>query len=401
VLIPFGLGYLLSFLYRTVNVVIGPEIARSLGLSAADLGLLTGVYFISFAAFQVPLGVLLDRYGPRRVEAALLPIAAAGALIFSLGETTFGLAIGRALIGLGVSSCLMAAIKANVQWWPRDRLPLANGVILAMGGLGAVVATSVVQQALMVTEWRGVFVALAIATVALGAGIFFIVPDAPLKASNQCWTDAVRSAFKVFGDARFLHIAPIAALNQASFLAYTGLWAGAWLRDVDHLDPSRVANILAIATTGIIIGSLGAGSIAARLGRRGVPVARVAITGSLGYMLVQLALIVGLPLPHWLIWGLFTCFGMTGTLYYSVLAQAFPPEVSGRVTTALTTLFFIAAFLVQWLVGVFLPLVSEATGGTEAAHRSILGLILLLHAAAVIWYVVFRGRGKGFSQPSA
>jgi MFS family permease len=106
VLLPFGFGYFLSFLYRTVNAVIGPEVAASLGLGAAELGLLTSAYFVAFAAFQIPLGVLLDRYGPRHVEAALVLVAAAGAVVFARGESTLTLALGRALIGLGVSACL-------------------------------------------------------------------------------------------------------------------------------------------------------------------------------------------------------------------------------------------------------------------------------------------------------
>jgi predicted MFS family arabinose efflux permease len=268
-----------------------------------------------------------------------------------------------------------------------------------MGGLGAVVATSVVQEALFYTDWRGVFMALAVATLAVGATVFVVVPDAPVQPSTQSWTEAVRSALKIFSDPRFLRVAPIAALNQASFLAYTGLWAGAWLRDVDHLEPARVANILAIATTGIIIGSLGAGSIADRLGRRGIPVSKVALTGSLAYMLIQMALLARVPLPHELIWGLFTCFGMTGTLYYSVLVQAFPPEVSARATTALTTLFFVSAFLVQWLVGVFLPIMTQATGAVESSHQSILGAILLLHVGAVVWFFVYPGRRTEWARP--
>lgn len=108
---PFAFGYFLSYLFRTVNAVIAPDLARDLGLQPASLGLLTAAYFLAFAAFQLPLGVLLDRFGPRRVEAGLLLVAAAGALVFARAESLGGLIAGRALIGFGVSSCLMAAFK--------------------------------------------------------------------------------------------------------------------------------------------------------------------------------------------------------------------------------------------------------------------------------------------------
>lgn len=109
VFLPFGAGYFLSYLYRSVNAVIALDLAASIGLDAATLGLLTSAYFLTFAAFQLPLGVLLDRYGARRVEAVLLLFAGLGAFLFWLGETPAALIAGRALIGLGVSACLMAA----------------------------------------------------------------------------------------------------------------------------------------------------------------------------------------------------------------------------------------------------------------------------------------------------
>ncbi|NBC31260.1 MAG: MFS transporter, partial [Alphaproteobacteria bacterium] len=163
--LPFALGYFLSYLYRSVNAVIADDLMTDIGLEPATLGLLTAAYFISFAAFQLPLGLLLDRYGPRRVEAALLLLAAAGALLFSFGEGPEALTAARALIGLGVSACLMAAFKNNVLWWPADRLPLMNGLILASGGLGALVATTPVAAMLTITDWRGVFRLLAGLTV--------------------------------------------------------------------------------------------------------------------------------------------------------------------------------------------------------------------------------------------
>ena len=110
--LPFAGAYFLSYLYRTANAVIGPVLSAELALGAAGLGLLTSAYFLSFAAAQLPLGMLLDRFGARRVESGLLLIAAVGAAVFALGQGIAELAVGRALIGLGVSACLMAAFKA-------------------------------------------------------------------------------------------------------------------------------------------------------------------------------------------------------------------------------------------------------------------------------------------------
>ena len=150
VFFPFAFGYAISYFYRNANAIIQSNLVDDLGLGPADLGLLTSAYFFSFAVFQLPLGILLDRYGPRRTEAALLLFAALGALIFSNAETSTGLVLGRLLIGLGVSSCLMAAFKAFVIWFQSERLPMINGLQMVAGGLGALGATTPLQNVLYI-----------------------------------------------------------------------------------------------------------------------------------------------------------------------------------------------------------------------------------------------------------
>ena len=135
----FAAGYLLSYFYRNVNAVISPELTRELALSPGALGLLTAVYFVAFAAMQIPAGMLLDRYGPRRVEPALLMISASGALVFAFAESEGGLLVARALIGLGVATCLMAPLKAIATWAPRERHASLSGWMMVAGSTGALV----------------------------------------------------------------------------------------------------------------------------------------------------------------------------------------------------------------------------------------------------------------------
>jgi sugar phosphate permease len=106
VLLPFAAGYFLSYFFRTINAVIAGQLTAELGLDASHLGLMTSVYFLTFAAIQLPLGVLLDRFGPRRVQSGLLLVAAVGAAMFARSNQFAALVVGRALIGFGVAGAL-------------------------------------------------------------------------------------------------------------------------------------------------------------------------------------------------------------------------------------------------------------------------------------------------------
>ena len=171
VFLPFGCGYYLSYLFRTINAVISENLIVDLNLGPAALGLLTSIYLIAFASTQFPLGVALDRYGPRWVNAVLLMFAAAGAAIFAFAESFWLLLVGRALIGIGVSAALMSAFKANALWFPGDRIPLMNNLIGAFGAVGAITATRPVEMLLHIAEWRDIFAGLAVVTVLVSISV--------------------------------------------------------------------------------------------------------------------------------------------------------------------------------------------------------------------------------------
>ncbi len=141
VFLPFSAGYFLSYVYRSTNAILAPYLNNDLGINAEQLGLITSVYFLTFALFQLPLGILLDKFGARKVQSILFIIASFGAIVFALGETVLHLAIGRGLIGLGVSGALMGAFKAMSIWFPKERLSLLVSIFLAVGGLGAITAS--------------------------------------------------------------------------------------------------------------------------------------------------------------------------------------------------------------------------------------------------------------------
>jgi predicted MFS family arabinose efflux permease len=389
VFLPFALGYFLSYVYRMVNAVLAPNLVADLGLEPAALGLLTSAYFLAFAAFQLPLGVLLDRFGPRRVEAALLLFAAAGAFVFSQAESLAALIVGRALIGLGVSACLMAAFKAFTQWLPPERLPLANGVQMVSGGMGALFATVPVEAALHVMDWRGVFAGLGALTVVAAAVIFFIVPRAHEQPTGESLREQWQGVVTIYTSREFWRIAPLAIFVQAAFLSITGLWAGPWLRDMAGFDRDSVAGALMGLAAAMMVGYFFYGLLTERLARRGIPPMTVVIWAMAAFMAVQALLIHGDILPPVLLWVLFGFAGTACILPYAILSQTFPQGLAGRANTALNMPCFFGAFFAQWAIGALIGLWPEtAAGGYDpAGYRTGFGIILLLQMLGAGWFL--------------
>ena len=388
VFLPFALGYFLSYVFRTVNSVIAPDLVADIGLSAADLGLLTGAFFLSFALFQLPLGILLDRYGPRRVEAALLLLAALGALLFAWGDSLGTLTLARALIGLGVSACLMASFKAFVLWFSPQRLPLVNALLLALGGSGALAATVPVEWSLELISWRTLFVVIACYGLAVAAAVYLVVPEHPAAPAHASMIQQVRGLREVFQDRYFWRITPLTTLSQGSVLAVQGLWAGPWLRDVAGLARDAVAFHLGVLAVAIVAGFLVSGLLADRLARRGVRPASIAIGGMGVFVLVQALLVVAPPSWALPLWAAFGFFGTAGTLSYAVLSQAFQGHLAGRVNTALNLMVFLAAFGLQWAVGAALTLWEDPLTRTYAAegYRYVFAVLTLLQLVALAWF---------------
>lgn len=388
VLLPFAAGYFLSFLFRTVNAVLAPHISRAVHLDAGDLGLMTAMYFLTFAAFQLPLGLLLDRFGPRRVEAAMLLFAAAGAATFAVAETAATLILGRALVGLGVSACLMAALKANVQWYPAARLPLMNGIIMSAGGLGAVGATAPVQAALALTDWRGIYMVLGVVTVAVAALLFAVVPDRGGAGLGEPLRDQLREVRGIFRDRRFLRVMPVGAVAMGVFLAIQGLWAGPWLRDVAGLPPDGVAAGLTVMAAGMAVGFLLMGMIAERLARRHVPVAVVGGAGMVVFLATLAAMAWGWAGAPLLLCGAFGFFGASSSLMYAVTAQLYPPHLAGRATTSINLTMFFSAFALQWGLGAVIGLWPKGeTGWPPEAFTVAFAIPAVLLAAALLWFI--------------
>jgi predicted MFS family arabinose efflux permease len=391
--LPFAAGYFLSYLYRTANAVIGPVLARDLGLGDNALGLLTSTYFLAFGAAQLPLGMLLDRFGPRRVEAGLLLTAAAGAAVFALSDALGGLAIGRAMIGLGVSACLMASFKAFSQWFPPERQASLTGWIMASGGLGALAAAKPLELALGIAGWREIVLALAIITLLVAAALWWFVPDKPNGGKDAGLGEQFSGVKQIFASRHFWRYAPLGFWLTGGFMAVQGLWATRWMNVIEAMEPAAIAVRLTWISAAMLAGFLFMGFFATGLVRRGIKLENVYL-GAMATAIAALAALAFFPtFGGDLLWPLLgVCFSLSN-IAYSLVAQAFPPALSGRANTALNLLVFAGAFGLQWGFGILVDLL-QATGWTvETAYRAAFMTLLGGQIASIVWLTVSPKRG--------
>jgi MFS family permease len=411
VLVPFAAGYYLSYLFRSINALIASDLRADLGLSAADLGMLTSAYFLVFAAVVLPCGVLLDRYGPRLIDSALLLLATAGSLVFALADGVWTLMIGRALIGLGVAVGLMAGLKAIVLWFPPERVALANGCYIMLGALGAVSATGPAELVVQCVGWRGLFAILAIASAAVALLILTVVPE---KKSIPATGPSRKVSFStVFRDTRFWRIAPLSATGAGTSWSLQGLWAAPWLTDVAGLDRSAIVEHLTIMAAVLSASALLLGALAERLRRAGISTEKF-LAGTLALsMVAQLALLLGVPVSSRLLFAIIAAAGATTVLSFAILARYFPKEVAGRANAALGVLNMGTAFGLQCLGGFIVAQWPAAEGHYPAdAHQAAMaaGLGLQLIALGVFFLPQLRphpapmaravARVLGLAQPS-
>ncbi|MBC8747756.1 MULTISPECIES: MFS transporter [Paraburkholderia] len=385
----FSAGYFVSYVFRGVNVGFAPFITRDLGLSAADLGVLTSLYFLGFAGAQIPAGVLLDHFGARRVTAATLIFAALGIWVFGAAHSLGMMMVGRLLIGVGVSVCLGAAFKALAQHFPVARLPLMNGLVMAIGGFGGVMVGSPLTWVLGFSGWRPVCVGLGVLTVMVALAQWTLAPDARETHRQANLVAQFKGTWHILRSAAFWKIASFSVVTQGVFYAMQSLWVGAWLRDVQGFEPRRAAALVSILGFAMMAGCVGFGAAARSLERRGISLHAFCGIGMALYVLTQMLIMFNAPLPASLLWAAYGIFGGTGILSYAVMARHFPPQMNGRVNTTLTLIIFLLIFGFQIGVGAVLSH-WPASGGhyPVVAHLSAWEILVALQVLSAIWYVL-------------
>ncbi len=389
VIAPFFFGYFVSYLFRAVNAVVAADLVAEMHLSASTLGLVTAAYLIGFAGFQIPLGLLLDRHGPRLVQAVLFAIAGAGAVLFSAAHSAAMLIVARGLIGLGCAGGLMAGFKAVADFSAPRRRALFNSFIMAAGGIGLLTAAVPARMAADAFGWRGLFLGLAGLSALAALGIFLAVPKRRGVAHAESPGALLGGLRVVFSSAVFWRIAPLAALTSGSQIAVQTLWAGPWFMDVAGMDKAGSARMMSVLALGFFTGTLANGVIADRLSARGIGLEKVMLGFLLAYMAAQAVVIAGWTGPGMgVAWFIIPMSGQAGILAYPLLAAHFGARLAGRSNSGLNLGVFLAAFGGQWLIGVVIDLLGTGARPYPAAgYAAGFGLLLAAQLMALIWFL--------------
>ena len=380
----------LSQFFRSSNGVIAPEMMAELHVDAGAIGLSSGAFFVIFAVLQVPIGVLFDRYGPRRVVSAMLGFAVVGSVLFAAAQSLDLLVAGRFLIGLGFAGGMVGSLVVLSRWHNPTDFTRAMTLLFAAANLGSLLATSPLAAATDWIGWRATFVVLAVATAVVSAGFYLIVRDAPGGTTDRAGAPetlgaSIRGIGEVFRVPGLVRILPLIALGYASVITVIGLWGAPYLHEVHGLEGIERGNVLSMLAIAFVVGTLAYGPIQRRVGRfRPVVIAGGAATSVLLLVLAALAhttLTITVPLL------ILAC--LVGA--YSVVMMGhgvglIPPNLAGRGTTTLNGVLMGGTAILQIVSGAIVELGHQWLGSPAAGYAAFFAILGLATLAAILVY---------------
>ena len=340
---------------------------------------------MGFAATQLPLGTLLDRFGPKRVIVCFLAVAVLGCLTFSVASSFAGLMAGRVLIGMGVSACLMAPLSGFRRWLNAPSLLRANSWMLMSGSLGMLASTLPVQWLLPLVGWRALFWGLAILLVLTMLVICFVVPSWPSRESEN--TESPAGYFEIWRSRYFQRLSPLAFFNYGGLIAVQTLWAAPWMAKVAGYTALEAATGLFYINALMLLTFWGWGLVNPYLASVGWHTDRL-LTWGIPLSLVALAAnIVGGASTGWGGWAIFCVVSTVNSLSQPAVGMAFRPALAGRAMSGFNLVIFTGVFSVQWGIGLLVD-AFEALGLAQiASFQAAFSVFLACCVAAYIYFL--------------
>jgi len=358
-----GLAYVLSFFHRFAPAAISADLQQTFHASAAALGGLAATYFYVYTVMQIPTGILVDTWGPRRVVAIGGVIAGIGALLFGIADTLTAASVGRLLVGLGVSVTFIALLKLNASWFHDRHFATMTGVTILLGNVGSLLAAAPLAWALTYVSWRTVFVAVGGLSLLLAVLAWYLVRDHPGEAGLPSLRELDGKAAHLPHRGHWYEGLQTVLKNRAtwpglwvnaglagSLFAFAGLWAVPFLRDGYGMDRAAAANHTTLLLAGFAIGALLIGRFSDRVGRR----KPVMLAAALAYCLCWLPMLFGAPISGIAGYALFLVMGLCApsfTLSWACAKEVNPPALSGMATSVVNVGAFLGTAILQPLVG--------------------------------------------------
>ncbi len=377
-------GYVLSQFYRAFLAVLAPVLKTDLGATPEDLAAASGLWFLIFAAMQVPVGMALDRIGPRRTASSLLMIGALGATLFATAEGPLSIKVAMALIGIGCSPVMMSGYYIFARSFPVAMFGTLAGAMVGIGNLGNIGSALPLSAAVDAIGWRGAVWVLAGVTALIALLIAVLVRD-PARIVTQ----EKGSLLDLLRMRALWPLFAMMALCYAPIAAVRGLWVGPYYAEVFGATADEIGQVTLWMGLAMVLGSFAYGPLERVFGtRKGLIL--------VGNVLVLLALIGLWAMPlagGWVTLGLFVLFGLAGTSFPMVIAhgRAFlPAHLTGRGVTLLNLFGIGAVGVAQFITGRLSA--SVATPPVEAPYAAIFGFFALTLALALVYYATSQDR---------
>ncbi len=385
-------AYVASHFFRASNVTIGLDLMRDLAIGPEALGALTGAFFFGFAAMQIPCGFLFDRFGPRRSVAGMLILATTGGIIFTLAPTWPILLTGRVLMGAGFGVMLIGSMVVISRWFPPDRFSTLTAMVMSIGLLGNLAATTPLAWASQAVGWRAVFGAAVVFTALAAIAVWLVVRDAPpghpfLARTPEPPRQMLQGLMEVLRNPRLKPILALNFCNYACTFTVQGLWGGPFLREVHGLSPIEAGNVLLAAVIAYQIGMLAFGPLDRLLDTR----KWIAIGGSLVIISILATLALASDPPIWMPIGAIVGIGFFSASSTMVMTHGrgiIPDRLIGRGIATINTSVMLGVACMQTLsgiiIGAFEPLADGAR--TETAYHALFGVLAVVLIVAVAIY---------------
>jgi sugar phosphate permease len=384
--------FLLSQLYRTSNAVIAVDLLRDLSLDTDELGLLAAAFFYAFALAQVPISLLLDRVGPRRLMTVLSLVGVAGAVVFSRADALASGMAGRLLLGIGMACNLMGTLKLLTVWFEARIFATLAGIVFSIGTVGNMAATTPLVFLVEKLGWRMTFLVLAGINLLLTIVLFLVVRDQPQEGQrtpqeNRRAGLVMPELKQLFARCDYWIISLGTFVRYGTFAAFQALWAGPLLLEVLGYSRLQAGNTILLTNLGLIIGGPLWGGVSDRLL---VSPKRIVVGGLAALAVVMAAMAACSPHTHRstvaLLFFALGLFSGCGLLMYPHIKELVPAATAGSAMTAINffTMLGPAVFL-QGLGSLMQHLHPQASRGAEAFQTAIMVCTAALVLAGALY----------------